>query len=57
MFYKYTEISGFAYGPYVSMPDGTFLNIEHKDEYTYPIDGWYYFETEEEAKTFFNIND
>ena len=57
MFYKYTDISSFTFGPYVSIPDGTFLNIEHKDDYQYPIDGWYYFDTEEEAKTFFNLND
>ena len=29
---------------------------EEKDTYTYPIDGWYWFDSEEQAKIFFNIN-
>jgi hypothetical protein len=27
------------------------------DQYTLPLNGWYYFQTMEEAKSFFNIND
>jgi len=33
------------------------LIIEEKDTYTLPIDGWYYFESEAEAKEFFGIVD
>ena len=31
------------------------LRKETKDEHTYPVDWWYWFDTEEEAKTFFNL--
>lgn len=31
------------------------LDIARKDEYTYPHDGWTYFDTFEEAATFFNV--
>ena len=31
------------------------LNIDLKDTYTYPVNDWYYFDSEEEAKTFFNL--
>lgn len=55
MFYKNVE-NHLSYGPYVQLPDG-FLHLDFLDTYTFPVDGWYYFETEEEAKAFFNIND
>lgn len=35
-------------------PDYTLLPELH-DTYTYPVEGWYWFESEEEAKAFFNI--
>lgn len=28
---------------------------ELKDEYNYPIDGWYWFDSEDDAYVFFNI--
>jgi hypothetical protein len=31
----------------------TILEIDKKDEYTYPVHGWYYFETKEAAEAFF----
>ena len=31
------------------------LAIENKDTHTYPVDGWTYFDTFEEATTFFNV--
>lgn len=33
------------------------LIIENKDNYNYPIDGWKYFETKQEALSFFNIQE
>jgi hypothetical protein len=33
------------------------LNEETKSDYTFPVDGWYWFATVEEAKTFFNLSD
>lgn len=29
------------------------LKIDSFSEYNYPVDGWFYFESEEEAKNFF----
>jgi hypothetical protein len=37
------------YGPY----EQYLLLREEKDNYTYPIDGWVWFNSEKEAKTFF----
>jgi hypothetical protein len=31
------------------------LYKETKDQHNYPIDGWYWFDTEEEARLFFNL--
>lgn len=41
----------FVFGPY----DSYVLNIENKDEHTYPVDGWYWFDTDQDASLFFNI--
>jgi hypothetical protein len=54
MFYKLID-EHLHYGPYVMFPDGTILHKDITDLSTLPYDDWYYFETEEEAKTFFNI--
>jgi hypothetical protein len=53
-FYKYQDNElyygpNFVYGPTFELLKGV------KDTYTYPVDGWYYFDTIEDAKTFFNI--
>ena len=39
----------FVYSPIVT------LKAENKDNFTYPQDGWYWFNTEDEANTFFGI--
>jgi hypothetical protein len=33
------------------------LHISQKDTYTYPVDGWSYFDTLSEACAFFNVNE
>jgi len=43
------------FGQVVSFVDNTILVLELKDTYTYPVQGWYYFDTELEAKIFFNL--
>ncbi len=54
-FYK-IDNEQLLYGPnFVLFGDGNDLNIEHKDMYTYPVNDWYYFASEEQAKVFFNI--
>ena len=40
----------FVYSPVVT------LKAEEKDNFTYPQDGWYWFDTEEEAYSFFGID-
>jgi hypothetical protein len=54
-FYK-NENGNLLYGPnFVFGPYGNFeLNRENKDQYEYPIDGWYWFDSEEDAKQFLN---
>ena len=44
-----------SFGQMVSFADGTVIVLELKDTYTYPVEGWYYFDTELEAKQFFNL--
>jgi hypothetical protein len=53
-FYKLD--SGFLlYAPnYVYNKDYELLK-ENQDQYTYPTDGWYWFDSEEEAKEFFQL--
>jgi hypothetical protein len=56
MFYKYENkqlISGLS----VQFPDGSFLHLDHLDTYVLPVNNYYYFGTEEEAKNFFGIKD
>ena len=56
-FYK-SDNGSLLYAPnFLILPDIGELSIELRDTYEYPILGWYYFDTEEEAKSFFNIND
>jgi len=43
------------FGQVVSFVDNTILVLELKDTYSYPVQGWYYFDTELEAKIFFNL--
>lgn len=53
-FYKY-ESDAVAYGPNFVLSNNFELRSESKDEHTYPIDGWYWFDTMEDAYLFFNI--
>ena len=45
------------YGPHFVLNANYELRKEIHTEYTYPIDGWYWFETKQEAKNFFGIID
>lgn len=54
-FYKF-ENDALLHGPnYIIFPDTTEINITEKDEYTYPYNGWYYFNSIFSAKEFFGI--
>lgn len=55
MFYKYDN-NELYYGPRVD--SGAYaLYPWELDTYTLPIEGWYWFDTIEEAKAFFNIEE
>lgn len=53
-FYKNDE--GFVlHGHDIVCNSNYILNRDLKDDYNYPIDGWYWFDTIEDAYSFFNI--
>lgn len=60
-FYRYLEETGLQYAPnYVYGPYLSYMLLEReKDEYLelgmLPYDGWYWFDSEEEAYAFFDI--
>jgi hypothetical protein len=41
----------------VISPSGYILDKDFKNTYEYPVDGWHWFDTENEARAFFNITD
>lgn len=51
-FYKFDSV--LMYGKLITAPEFVLIEAEHA-QYQYPVDGWYWFDTQEEAKTFFNI--
>ncbi len=55
-FYKYEQEELFCGPNFVESDDYRLVKEEHQT-YTYPVFGWYWFETYEEAKIFFNIKE
>lgn len=56
-FYKLENTELLEAPNFVILPDGLELFADRKDEYTYPVNDWYWFDSLEQAKTFFNIQD
>lgn len=54
-FYKKQD-DELLYAPNIVEANGYVLVAQDKDSYEYPIDGWSWFETEEEAKSLLNID-
>lgn len=54
MFYKKEENEILNVADTVSAPS-VMLTASAKDEFTYPQDGWYWFDTEDEAYSFFGF--
>ena len=52
-FYRHEDT--LLYGP--NAIHGPSLNLlrDAKDEYTYPVEGWYWFDSEDEARAFFGL--
>lgn len=53
-FYK-KQNEELLYGPNIVEGSGYVLLAQEKDAYEYPIDGWYWFNSEEEARVFFEM--
>ena len=53
-FYKY-ESETLMYGPNFVLDKNFELMIESKNDHAYPVDGWYWFDSIEDACAFFNI--
>jgi hypothetical protein len=52
-FYKLDKI--LLYGPNYVLNANYKLYCETYDQYQYPVDDWYWFDTEEEARLFFDL--
>lgn len=53
-FYK-NDNGDLLFGPNRVLNANYHFYRENHSEYTYPTDGWYWFDSEEEARTFFNL--
>lgn len=54
-FYKINSDKNILYASLLVMNKEYTIKKELKDTYSYPIDGWYWFDTEDEAYAFFGI--
>lgn len=55
-FYKYEDPNLYFGANYVLNADYE-LRKETKDDHSYPVDGWYWFDSQDEAKQFFEIEE
>lgn len=55
-FYKLEGLN-LLFGPNFVLNKNYELYKENYSEYTYPVDGWYWFDSEDLAKEFFNLTD
>lgn len=53
-FYK-NDNENLLYGPNYVIHKDFDLVKETKNQYEYPVDGWYWFDSEKKAKIYFNI--
>jgi len=53
-FYK-NDNGTLLYGPNFILNSNYELRKESKDDHTYPVDGWYWFDARQEALDFFGI--
>jgi len=54
-YYMYIDETLYEAPNFVCLPTGVDLTVDNKDEHTYPVEGWYWFDTEDQAKEFFGI--
>ena len=43
------------YGPHYVLNQNYELRRETHEDHTYPVDGWHWFDTEQQAREFFNL--
>jgi hypothetical protein len=55
-FYSFSE-DQLLYAPNAVYNKNFTLKKENKDEYAYPVEGWYWFDSKEEAIQFFEIEE
>lgn len=53
-FYK-NDDGNLLYGPNFVLNKDYELKKENKDNYTYPVNGWYWFDSESDARVYFNM--
>lgn len=51
----YKQDGEILYGPNFVLNANYELRKETYQEHTYPVDGWYWFDSKKEAYTFFNV--
>jgi hypothetical protein len=54
-FYKKTDDGELVYGPNAVHAPGFTLLKEKRETYNYPVDGWYWFDSEAEAREFLGV--
>ena len=54
-FYKLENTELLEAPNFIIFPDGIELFSDRKDEYVYPVNDWYWFDSIEQAKTHFGI--
>lgn len=54
MFYKLLDNTNLIFGPEVISAEYQLL-ADEKDSYTYPINSWYWFDTEAQAREYFGL--
>lgn len=55
-FYKKTEENELVFGVSRVFGPGFTLKYEERESYNYPVDGWYWFDSEKDAREFFGID-
>lgn len=55
-FYRlYQDTNSLLFAPHFVTGPNFEIVRENKDSYSYPVEGWYWFNNEQEAKIFFNL--
>jgi hypothetical protein len=53
--FYFCQDGALAFGPNFVETKDFQIYRDQKDSYTYPVNGWYWFDSEEDARIFFNL--